>query len=243
MYLELILKYPFFLAFIIGLIPALVWLWFWLKEDVHPEPAKILTLAFLGGMATVLFVLPLQKIVYDLFSENRLLSDFWWNNLQFTIWAGLEEIMKFLFVYMIAIRNKKVTDEPVDDIIYLIVSALGFVTLENALFLVEPIKGGDLVGTLINTNMRFVGASLVHVMSSATIGICMGLSFYKSGKRKIEYTIFGLILAIILHTGFNLFIINETTGSIFSVFGLVWIGIIAIILLFEKVKSVVLSPK
>lgn len=231
-------QYPFILALILGLIPALVWLWFWLKEDTHPEPAKILTLAFLGGMLAVLFVLPLQKMIYDLFSEYQLLPEYWWNNIQFTLWAASEEILKFIFVYIIALSNKKATDEPVDDIIYLIVSALGFVTLENTLFLIEPIKTGDVLGTLINSNMRFIGASLVHVMSSATIGICMGLSFYKTTSRKIEYLVLGVILAIVLHAGFNLFIINETTGNVFAVFGMVWIGIIALILLFEKVKDV-----
>lgn len=242
MFLNFLQQYPFVLAFLLGLIPALVWLWFWLKEDIHPEPAKILALAFAGGMITVLFALPLQKITFDFFSENRLLPYFWWNNLQFAIWAGIEEVLKFIFVYLIAIKNKTVADEPVDDIIYLIVSALGFVTLENTFFLVNPLKSGEVLSTLINTNMRFIGASLVHVMSSATIGICMALSFYKTKNRRVEYIIFGIILAILLHTGFNLFIINETTGSVFSVFGLVWIGIISIILLFEKVKSIRLEP-
>jgi RsiW-degrading membrane proteinase PrsW (M82 family) len=235
--IDYIIKYPFFLAFILGLIPALVWLWFWLKEDIHPEPAKMLTLAFVGGMFTVMLALPLQKIVFDFFLNNRFLSEYWWNNLQFSAWAGIEEVIKLVFVYMLVLRKKKIADEPVDDMIYLIVSALGFVTLENTLFLMEPIKGGDFTGTFVNGNMRFIGASLVHVMSSATIGICMALSYYKSNYRKAEYTFLGLILATILHAGFNLFIVNEVTGSVFSVFGLVWIGIIAIILLFEKVKS------
>lgn len=238
MTIELLQQYPFILAFLLGLIPALVWLWFWLKEDTHPEPAKILTLAFLGGMLTVLLVLPLQKIIYDFFSNYQFLPEYWWNNLQFTLWAGSEEILKFVIVYIIALKNKVATDEPVDDMIYLIVSALGFVTLENTLFLIEPIRSGDIIGTFINSNMRFVGASLVHVMSSATIGICMGLSFYKSRVKKVEYTVFGVILAIILHAGFNLFIINEATGNVFAIFGMVWIGIIFLILLFEKVKSV-----
>lgn len=238
MLLTYIREYPFILAFLLGFIPAMIWLWFWLKEDTHPEPAKILTLAFIGGMLAVVFVLPLQKIVYDFFANNQLLEEYWWTNLEFTIWATLEEILKFVFVYFIAIKNKATADEPVDDIIYLIVSALGFVTLENTLFLVDPIKSGDIVGTIINSNMRFLGASLIHIMSSATIGIFMGLAFFKSKARKTEYLIVGLILAILLHTSFNLFIINETSGNIFSVFGLVWVGIIVILLLFEKVKAV-----
>ena len=229
MFLTFTEKYPFILAFILGIIPALIWLWFWLKEDTHPEPAKMITLSFLGGMLAVFFVLPLQRIVYEYFQNQTTIS--------FFLWATIEEIFKFGFVYFIALRNK-VTDEPVDDIIYLIVSALGFVTFENTLFLIEPIKNGDIMSTIINSNMRFVGASLVHVISSATIGISMGLSFYKSTARKLESLICGLILAIVLHTAFNLFIINGAPGDIFFIFGMVWVGIIILLLLFEKVKNI-----
>ena len=228
MFLTFLQQYPFILAFILGLLPALVWLWFWLKEDTHPEPAKMITLSFLGGMFAVLLVLPLQKIVYYYFSDNITLS--------FFLWAAIEEGCKFAVVYFIALRNKA-TDEPVDDIIYLIIAALGFVTLENTLFLLQPIGNGDFAATILNSNMRFVGASLLHTMSSATIGICMALSFYKDSVSKREYLFVGLLLATILHTSFNLFIINQVQGNIFLTFGMVWVGIITILLLFEKVKS------
>ena len=49
MYPIFLKTYPFLLSFLLGLIPALIWLWFWLKEDAHPEPAKNITLSFLGG--------------------------------------------------------------------------------------------------------------------------------------------------------------------------------------------------
>lgn len=228
MILTFIEKYPFILAFILGLVPALIWLWFWLKEDVHPEPVKMVTLAFLGGMFAVPIVLYLQKITYDHVQDNQLLS--------FTLWASIEEIFKFLFVYFIALRNKKVADEPVDDIIYLIISALGFVTFENTLFLLEPIQNGNILGTIINGNLRFVGASLLHTMSSATIGICMALSFYKPRHTKRTYLISGLLMAIVLHTAFNLFILNGAEENIFFIFGVVWLCIIVLLLIFEKIK-------
>ena len=215
------------LAFIMGLVPALIWVWFWLKEDAHPEPAKMITLSFLGGMLAVLFALPIQKLVLLYLSENQYLS--------FTLWATIEEVLKFGFVYFIALKNK-VTDEPVDDIIYLIISALGFVTFENTLFLIGPIGSGNIADTIINGNLRFIGASLLHIMSSATIGVCMGLSFYKSSGRKKLAVVYGLIIAIALHTAFNLFIISQASGNIFLVFGMVWVGIIILLLLSEKVK-------
>lgn len=230
MFLNFIQQHPFVLSFIIGLIPALVWLWFWLSEDRHHEPAKILTLSFIGGMFAVIVVLPLQKEVYDIFGGE--------GSIPFALWASLEEITKFIFVYFIAIRNKSVADEPIDDIIYLIVSALGFVTLENTLFMMDFVKSGDIINTIIHGNLRFIGASLLHTMSSATIGICMALSFYKDKKTKIFYTLSGIIIAIVLHTAFNLFIISEYISNIFFVFGAVWFSIVVLLLLFEKVKQI-----
>lgn len=227
MFLNFIYNYPFVFAFILGIIPALVWLWFWLKEDTHPEPAKMLTLAFLGGMLSVLVVLPIQKLVYDHFLNHLFLS--------FTLWAAIEEITKFGFAYFIALK-RKCTDEPVDDIIYLIVCALGFVTFENTLFLNELLKSGDLLSTVINGNLRFVGASLIHIISSATVGIMLGLAFYKDRIHKIYYGIIGMVIAIVLHTTFNLFIISRAPGEIFFIFGGVWFGIVVLLVLFEKIK-------
>ena len=218
------------LALLGGLIPSLIWLWFWLKEDTHPESAKMITLSFLGGMLAVLFVLPLQKLVYTHWSDHQALS--------FSLWASMEEIAKFVLVYFIALRNKAMADEPVDDIIYLIIAALGFVTLENTLFLIEPIHIGNFSDSIVHGNLRFIGASLLHIMSSATIGICMGLSFYKSKRERVIWTLSGIVLAIVLHTAFNLFIINSEIENIFFIFGVVWFGVVLLLLLFERVKHV-----
>lgn len=230
MSLYIIQQNPFIFAFVFGLFPALIWLWFWLKEDSHPEPVKMITLSFLGGMLAVLCVLPFQKIIHHYWQDMQLVS--------FTLWAGVEEIMKFAIVWFIALRNKKVTDEPVDDVIYLIVSALGFVTLENALFLWHPLNNGNLIEAVIYGNLRFIGASLLHIMASATIGIMMAFSFYKTKTKRVLYATTGILLAIVLHTTFNLFIINGTQGNILFVFAEVWIGIVVILLLFEKIKHI-----
>jgi RsiW-degrading membrane proteinase PrsW (M82 family) len=229
-------QYPYVLAFVLGIIPALVWLWFWLKEDRHPESPKMITLSFLGGMLAVFLVLPLQRIVCTYASCDSTTSNV--SVPTFALLSAIEEIFKFGVVYFIALRNKKVTDEPVDDIIYLIISALGFVAIENALFLVDSIHIGDFVGTIITGNLRFVGASLLHIIASGTIGVFLALAFYKPRMQKILFATSGVILAIVLHTTFNLFIIQETAGNIFLVFGGVWLGIVLLLLAFEKVKGI-----
>ena len=49
-----------------GVIPTLLWLWFWLREDrAHPEPLGLLFLTFLAGAFTVPVVLPIENAIYD----------------------------------------------------------------------------------------------------------------------------------------------------------------------------------
>lgn len=229
--LSLIQKYPFILAFILGTIPALFWLWFWLKEDRHPEPHKMVTLSFLGGMAAVILVLPVQHLMLDYIGDSD-------STLFTVLCAAVEELFKFGFVYFIAL-NRATNDEPVDNIIYLIISALGFVAMENTLYLIDPIHVGNFFETIVSGNLRFVGASLLHIMASATIGIHMGLSMYKSRLTRYMYLFHGIMFAIILHSIFNLLIIRKPDTNIFLIFGSVWIGIIALLLLFEKVKHII----
>lgn len=229
-YISLIKEYPYIIAPFLGLIPALLWLWFWLKEDTHPEPLKMIILSFLGGMIAVILVIPPQQLVLDYLKDQTYLS--------FLLWATIEEVFKFGTVYFIALRSKA-NDEPVDSIIYLIVSALGFVALENTFFLTNFLKEGDFFGLFITGNLRFLGASLLHIMSSATIGICMALSFYKNKLKRFIYAVVGIIIAIILHTSFNIYIIKDTTSNVFIIFGIVWIGIIVLLLLFEKAKHII----
>lgn len=226
MILDFLQQYPFILAFIVGFIPALIWMWFWLKEDAHPEPAKMITLSFLGGALAVFPTIYLQEIVYDKFHENIWLS--------FTLWASIEEVLKFVFVYFIVLRIKKIADEPIDNMIYLIISAIGFITFENTLFLIPSISNAEFIDTIIHSNMRFVGASLLHITASGALGTAMALSFYKTLSKKIIYVILGMMVAIVLHTAFNLFIMKGV--NVLFVFVSVWVAIVVLLLMFEKVK-------
>ena len=63
----------------------------------------------------------------------------------------------------------------------------------------------------------------------------MAFGFYKSKNIKIIYKIVGIFTAITLHTVFNLFIIvNE--HSTLTVFSFVWVAIILLIILLERIK-------
>ncbi len=215
------------LAFAGGLIPALLWLWFWLREDrCQPEPRRLILYAFLGGMIAVPLVLPFQKAAAGMASGTALIF----------LWAAIEEVMKLIIAYVVVLRRREL-DEPVDALIYLISIAVGFAALENALFLLEPLSRSDTFGSVIAGNLRFIGATLLHILSSATIGLGIAAAFYRSPLRKLITFTGAVILAILLHTFFNLFIIVSNGGKLFTVFIFVWIGVVILLLLFEKVKK------
>ncbi|OGC80759.1 hypothetical protein A2943_02660 [Candidatus Adlerbacteria bacterium RIFCSPLOWO2_01_FULL_51_16] len=215
-----------FVAFLGGLLPALLWLFFWLMEDrCEPEPKRYIFFSFLGGMAAVALVLPLERLAVGYFTGTMLLL----------VWAALEEILKFGAAYVIALRSRAY-DEPLDAIIYLVTVALGFSALENALFLWGPLQQGDVLRTIVTGDLRFIGATLLHTLSSATVGLALALSFYRSAETRRLAVLLGVVLAIVLHTIFNFFILGAGSGVTFWVFLTIWFGILSVLLLTERVK-------
>jgi len=214
-----------FYALMGGILPALIWLTFWLREDYkHPEPRGLILKTFFLGMLAVILVLPFQKVVNIFIPEMTFPVIF--------IWVVLEETFKLAAAYMGGLRSVE-DNEPVDPIIYMITAALGFVALENALFILGPLLGDDFIKSLITGNLRFIGASVLHVISSGIIGVTLAFSFYKSKKVRVKLLLVALALAITIHTLFNLAIIRWDNSGIMLSFSLVWIGAILLLLAFE----------
>lgn len=209
-----------------GLLPALLWLWFWLREDdAKPEPKGLLILTFIIGMVSVFVVLPIENLVDNLIRNENVLT---------VVWAGIEEVLKYIGVLYVALRSSS-ADEPVDFAIYMITGALGFAAMENALFLIDPVTVGDATVSLLTGNFRFLGAMLLHAVSSAMIGIALGLSFYHGWFAKKAFLLVGIVGAIALHSIFNFLIISSDKG-LFSVFSLLWGVTIIVLLLFEQLR-------
>ena len=218
----------YLIAFLGGLIPALLWLWFWHREDrKHPEPTGLVVLAFITGMVTVPIVVPFEKLVAHSFVGAT--------GAIIVLWAVIEEAFKFVAA-RISILGRAAVDEPVDEMVYMITVALGFAALENTLFMLGPIGNGDIITSFITGNFRFIGATLLHTLASATVGIFLALGFYKPSLVRRLYAALGLILAIALHAVFNFFIMKSTGGKVLYVFLFVWLGIIVLLAVFEKVK-------
>ena len=180
-------------------------------------------------MIAVVLVLPFQKIVLTYWGYSVAAT--------FLFWAFLEEVFKYFAAYFTALRSK-VIDEPIDIIIYMITAALGFAALENTLFLVQPLIDGNIPGSIITGNLRFIGATLLHIISSSVVGFFIAFSLHKRKLTKRLSLFVGLIFAIVLHTVFNLFIMNASGSDTFIIFSVLWFIIAILLLFFEKIKTI-----
>jgi len=223
-------------SLVVGILPPLLWLWFWLKEDrLHPEPRRLLILTFLAGMAVVAVALVIEQATHYVFQKLGLMTAMSGFLILFC-WALAEEFVKYMAAKKVAL-NKKDFDEPVDALIYLITAALGFAALENVIFIVDIVTGYGFSAGFMTGNLRFVGATLIHILSSATVGASIAFCFFhkKSYRRNV---IWGLFFATLLHAFFNFFITRSDGSNIVKILLPFWFLIIVLLFVFEKVKRI-----
>ncbi len=220
---------PIVIAIAAGVLPSLLWLFFFTREDSsHKKPRKIIFGCFLGGALSVIVAIFVEKLIADAVIDPTI---------RYTLWAAFEETIKCI-VALVIIYAARANEDPVDTMIYCASVALGFAAIENTLFILEPLSNGTITLALITSNMRFIGATLVHVVSSASIGFMLGYVFYHGRFIKTIAVIAGLAGAIALHATFNLSIINASSTDTLKAFGWIWGAVVVLIILFEEVKAV-----
>ncbi len=216
---------------LLGFLPICFWLWFWLRNDKHPEPRFLLWASFLVGAALVFPVISIQETLHAFLLNSPY---------DIIIISAIEELAKFM-VILILVFGSRYVDEPIDYGVYLITGALGFSALENTLYLINPgLVNSGLITTLTIGNSRFIGASVVHAVSAAIVGISMGVAFYKSKVTRIFFTLFGIGGAITLHALFNFFIMQSGKVSLLTILALLWVIGIIIVISFRRLSE--LSP-
>ena len=232
---------------IVGFLPSLVWLLFFLHKDSHPEPRAMLIKTFLMGI-----ILSPLAIVFQLFAVQvwsivfgdmpQLVQQISW----VVLWAAfVEESVKFLAVRFTVLRDPAF-DEPVDGMIYLITAALGFAAMENILVLFkvlqDPLVANPVNLALSTLLLRFTGATLLHALSSALVGYFLALAwFFQHHRAKLIWV--GIILATVFHFAFNEFINSPTAGQGKEFAALAWTTALLVLMaflvsiLFDKIKE------
>ncbi len=218
-------------------LPPILWLVFYLREDAHPEPKRFLLLTFVGGMLAAFLALAFECVWIFANSGSCFRGANPMTNpivLFFGI-ALIEEYIKYLPVKFF-ILGRPDFDEPIDAMVYMMTAALGFAALENALFLIPLFHDSFLSGIQVTAN-RFLGANLLHALSSGIVGFFLARAWFSHYRHHFLWL--GILLAAILHTAFNYFILIMETSSqgIYYIILLLSTMAVMVFIDFEKLKS------
>ena len=197
---------------VFGVVPAIIWLLFYLRKDVHPESKRMVIKMFLYGILAVIvaavlevvlifvlaFVFPGYQVDWESMKIIESKFSIWFFLIEgFIIVALIEELCKFLIVKL-RVLNDPEFDEPVDAMLYMIIVALGFAALENILYF-HSIEG-SVTELAWFSAFRFLGANFLHALASGIVGYYLAQCVVKCRKFLI---LKGLIIAALLHGLFN----------------------------------------
>jgi len=187
-----------YLLYLLGFLPSIIWLLFYLRKDVHPESNQAILKVFFYGML-IAFAAIFLEIGFKKISSNLLLY-------LFVGGALVEEYLKYLVVKLEVLRSSEL-DEPIDIMLYMIIAGLGFAALENILILINYHPFLQLPKTLEIIILRFLTATFLHALCSGIVGYFLAISFFNLKKQK-KFLLMGLGIAIALHGSYNLSIIK-----------------------------------
>ncbi len=217
---------------LLGILPGLVWILFYLQEDPHPEPKHLILLSFVVGglMAVPVFVIQLlTKDLLDFLNIRNVI-------VLIIVLALIEEFFKFTAAFWVTNKNSEF-NEPIDAMIYLITAALGFATIENILFIGHALKTVSLTTAFSTAALRFIGATLLHALASGLMGYYWAIGIIK--KSLLKNIIYGLFLAGLIHSVFN-YLISEFQSANFILPSLFLIlSAVFVLINFEKLRKMV----
>jgi RsiW-degrading membrane proteinase PrsW (M82 family) len=222
------------IAFLLALLPGLVWLIYFIKKDNLPEPKRKILKVFLAGMLMSVPILCFELWFLGDLSKLKIEGTAFLIIKYIFVIGLIEELFKYFAVRFCALKSSEI-DEPIDLPIYMIIGALGFATIENIILFCNQ-STILLLSPAILTFGRFLGATLLHLLASGIIGYFLALSFYHLKYRYILFSI-GFILAIIIHATFNFFLESDIINGVIRSFALVLIIFVFFLLGLKRIKK------
>ena len=211
------------LSLVLAFLPSIIWLGLFLREDVHPEPRRLIVRVFVAGMLITIPTIALEAVLNCAIlgcpaqmAENSTMFSFSSPLLMLPeavrrvlyIFFGIalvEEVFKYVAVRYSIMRSPHF-DEPVDALLYLIVAALGFAAVENAFTVSNAgIQAAGLFrpgGVMVILGARSLSATLLHTLTSGILGYGLARSFFSRLHRR-TFLFVGIVVATMVHGTYN----------------------------------------
>ena len=167
------------------------------RDRKAPEPPGMLLRAFTGGLLSPLLSIPLS-LSFQQLGLNDGGDSIRTLGYAFITVATSEELAKYAVLWIIS--RSPWFDEPFDGIVYGVIVALGFATLENFLYVFS--EGG---GSMSIALKRMFTAVPAHAAFGAMLGYFLGLARYLHARNPLV-TLLGILLAIFFHGGYDFFL-------------------------------------
>ncbi len=187
-----------FFLFLCAIAPVFLILRWIDRQDLHPEPRRVVWSTFLLGALTAAPVYFAELGADDLLTT--LLAPLHLSTIPHTAVTTLfgvalpEELAKFAVLFFYARRNRAF-DEPMDGLVYGAAAALGFAGVENVLYVVDA----D-VGTAVMRGLLSVPG---HAFDGMLMGALLGAGLVRPQHRG-RLTLLALALPTLCHTLFDL---------------------------------------
>lgn len=195
----------YLILFIFAIAPSIIWLLFYLRKDAHPESNRQIIKIFLYGMLVALPVFFIEQGFLQVLSDLNISKILF---LILSIFVGValvEEVFKYLVV-----RDKVLSDpefdEPIDAMLYMIISALGFAAMENILIFFSEVFENPYQFFILSI-IRLISTTFLHALCSGLAGFYLAKSFFEI-KQRFRLLLTGLGIATFLHGLYNFSIIK-----------------------------------
>lgn len=184
----------------LSLAPVLIIaLYIYSKDKYEKEPLGVLLKAILVGVAIVLPVVIIEKLLAIPAEKLEGLTSAAYT--AFVIAGFTEEGMKFLAFYLVFWKNRNF-NEKFDGIVYSVYIALGFAAIENLLYV---FTGGYGVGFI-----RAITAVPAHALFGIMMGYYFSMAKFGTSKKTWRLTL-AFILPFLFHGLYDFLLMSKST--------------------------------
>lgn len=188
----------------LAIAPGIAIVWFiYLKDKYDREPRRYLAVSFLLGMISILPAIVIETLGKMIFGDmNSADSVQFYAFYAFIIVGCSEELSKFLMLRWYA-YPKPAFNEPFDGIVYSVMVAMGFATVENILYVTQNGLGTALVRMFLSVP--------AHAAFGVLMGYYVGLAKFNK-ERAIPLMRKGIFLAVLFHGFFDFFLFLQNNS-------------------------------
>ena len=206
------------LLILLAMIPSLIIGFIIYKKDIiEKEPISLLLKLFLLGILSTGVALFLEIYTEELFPfslNNNILSILFRS---FVIISFCEELVKWLFTYVICWKNKNF-NYMYDAIVYCVFISLGFATIENIIAVLS--NDGDVILALKRGLITVPAHAFFGIISGYYMALAKKYEKRRWHKKSKKNLILSLIIPILVHGLFDflLFMSSKLSLIILTIF-------------------------